>query len=211
MKDCLSLPKLGFEKFNSLRKEEDEPIYTYNDKYMRWFVRPPAYEGRVHAFNQYYKSKSCDDILKTISEELNVKGKIYDNIELFMDYENKHFKTFEKEYQNHFDDYRKEIVEEKETFINEKSSNLPMHQLLKQLKLIDLLWDFDSTSPYPSAMWYKASIYLKVETGYAFTSDMNDELVGKFDNKTFTHGSAILKIKYYNPKNLIVQQIPVRE
>ena len=35
MKDCLSLPELGWKKFNSLRTEEDEPIYTYNDKYMR--------------------------------------------------------------------------------------------------------------------------------------------------------------------------------
>ena len=39
MKDCLSLPGLGWKYFNSLRTEEDEPIYTYNDKYMRWFVR----------------------------------------------------------------------------------------------------------------------------------------------------------------------------
>ena len=35
MKDCLSLPRLGWKYFNSLRTEEDEPIYTYNDKYMR--------------------------------------------------------------------------------------------------------------------------------------------------------------------------------
>ena len=34
MKDCLSLPGLGRKYFNSLRTEEDEPIYTYNDKYM---------------------------------------------------------------------------------------------------------------------------------------------------------------------------------
>ena len=35
MKDCLSLPGLGWKYFNSLRTEEDEPIYTYDDKYMR--------------------------------------------------------------------------------------------------------------------------------------------------------------------------------
>ena len=33
----------------------------------------------------------------------------------------------------------------------------------------------------------------------------------KFNNQTFTQGSAILKIKYYNPKNLIVQHLPVSE
>ena len=35
MKDCLSLPGLGWKNFNSFRTEEEEPIYTYNDKYMR--------------------------------------------------------------------------------------------------------------------------------------------------------------------------------
>ena len=43
---------------------------------MRHFVRQAAYGGRVCAFNQYYKSKICDDNLKTLSEELNVKGNI---------------------------------------------------------------------------------------------------------------------------------------
>ena len=51
MKDCLPLPGLGLKYFNSLRTEQDEPIYTYNDKYMRWIVRQAAYGGRVCAFN----------------------------------------------------------------------------------------------------------------------------------------------------------------
>ena len=52
MKDCLSLPGLGWKNFNSLRTEEDEPIYTYNDKHMRWFVRKSIRGGRVCAFIQ---------------------------------------------------------------------------------------------------------------------------------------------------------------
>ena len=56
MKDCLSLPGLGWKFFNNLRTKEDERIYTYNDKYMRWFVRQSIKGGRVTAFNQYYKS-----------------------------------------------------------------------------------------------------------------------------------------------------------
>ena len=39
MKDRLSLPGLGWKFFNSLRTDLDEPINTYNDKYMRWFIR----------------------------------------------------------------------------------------------------------------------------------------------------------------------------
>ena len=60
-------------------------------------------------------------------------------------------------------------------------------------------------------MWDKSSIYPKSETGYAFAPDMNDELVENFNNQAFTQGSAILKIKYYNPKSLTVQHLPVKE
>ena len=44
-------------------------------------------------------------------------------------------------------------------------------------------------------MWDEKSIYPRIETGYAFTRDMNDELDEKFNNQTFNQGSAILKIK----------------
>ena len=64
---------------------------------------------------------------------------------------------------------------------------------------------------YPSAMLDEKSKYPKIETGYLFTPDMNDELVEKFNTGNFTQGSAILKIKYYNPKYLIVQHLPVKE
>ena len=128
-----------------------------------------------------------------------------------MEYKNKHFKVFEKEYESQFNDYRNENVEDKEKYINEKLSNLRLHKIIKRIELIHLLWDFDAVSLYPSAMWDPKSIYPKIETGYAFKREMNDELVAKFNNQTFTQGSAILKFKYYNPKNLIVQHIPIKE
>ena len=59
-------------------------------------------------------------------------------------------------------------------------------------------------------MWDEKSIYPKIETGYSFTEHLNDELVNKFNNQTFTQGSAILKIMYYNPKNGIVQHLPIK-
>ena len=43
---------------------------------MRWFVRQSIKGGRVCSFNQYYKSKHCDDILKVINKELAVKGTV---------------------------------------------------------------------------------------------------------------------------------------
>ena len=63
---------------------------------MRWFVRQSIKGGRVCAFDKYYKPKICDDNLKIKPEELNVNGNIYDVIETFLNYKNKHFKTQKK-------------------------------------------------------------------------------------------------------------------
>ena len=60
-------------------------------------------------------------------------------------------------------------------------------------------------------MWNEISIYPKIENGYAYTTDMNVELVEKFKTGNFPQGSAILKIKNYNTKNLIVQHLPVKD
>ena len=43
-------------------------------------------------------------------------------------------------------------------------------------------------------MLFEKSKFSKTETGYAFTPDMNDEIVENFNAKTFTHGSPILKV-----------------
>ena len=211
MKDCLSIPGLGWKYFNSLRTEEDEPIFTYNDNYMRWFVRQSIKGGRVGAFNQYYKSKHFEDIKKIISKFLDVKGTVYEIFEEYLKYKKKVYDIFKKEYENQFNDYRYENEEDREKYINKKLGEFTIHKLIQKIELTHLLWDFDAVSLYPSAMWDEKSIYPKNETGCAFTRDMNDELVNKFNTGNFNQGSAILKIKYYNPKNLIVQHLPIKE
>ena len=90
-------------------------------------------------------------------------------------------------------------------------SRLPIHQIMKQIKLDELLLDFDAVSLNPSAMWNEKSICPRIESGCTFYIDKNDELVNKFNNQTFNQGSAILKIKIFNPENLIVQHLPVKE
>ena len=212
MKDCLSLPGLGWKYFNSLRTEKEEPIYTYNDKYMRWFVRQSIKRGRVCSFNQYYKSNHCNDIKRILSKELGVKGNIYDIFEEYLRHKKRNIMIFiKKEYESQFNDYRDEDEDEKEKYINKKLGELRLHKLLKQIELIHLLWDFDAVRLYPSAMWDEKSIYPKKETGYAYRRHMNDELVNKFNTGNFNQASAILKIKYHNPKNLIVQHLPIEE
>ena len=128
-----------------------------------------------------------------------------------MNYKKKHFKNFEREYESNFDDYRVEDLEEKENYMNNKLGELPFHKLLQQLSLDSLLWGYDGVGLYPSATWDKKSLYPKTETGYAFSEDMIKELVEKINIQSFFRGSAILKFKYYNPKYLIVQHLPVKE
>ena len=72
-KDCRSAPGLGWKYFMSMREENNEPLYTYNDKYMRWCARQSIRGGRVCSFNQYYRSEICDEVSKILSEELNLK------------------------------------------------------------------------------------------------------------------------------------------
>ena len=61
------------------------------------------------------------------------------------------------------------------------------------MKIDELLWDYDAVSLYPSAMWDESSIYPRIETGYPYTKEMNDELIEKFNTQIFNQGSAIQK------------------
>ena len=60
-------------------------------------------------------------------------------------------------------------------------------------------------------MWDENCIYPRIETGFAYTEDMNDKLVEKLNAGNFRQGSAILKIMYFNPKNLINQHLTLKE
>ena len=68
---------------------------------------------------------------------------------------------------------------------------LPIHRLLQHINLNDLLWDFDAVSLYPSATSDEKSFHPRIESGYAFTPDMKNDLVEELNNQTFTRGSAI--------------------
>ena len=210
MKDCLSLPSLGWKHFMSSRCVDDEPIYSHTDKYMRHFVRQAIKGGKVGAFNQLYESQISDKIFTTISNDLNVNGNKYEIVEAYVNYIKEFKNKYEAEYLSNYSDYRQVKQQDKDRYINEKLTELDISKKLKALNRDDLLMAFDATSLYPSAMYDENSTYPKIETGYVFTPDMNDEIVNQFNTKTFTK-SAILKIKYYNPVDIVLQHIPVKE
>ena len=132
MKNSLTLPSLANKYFNSSRDENDEPIYTYTDPFMRNFVRKAFKGGRCNAFNQHCKSEISDEVFNIISKELNVNGNICEILEKYFNFLNKYEKQYAKEFDSKYDDYRDEN-EKKADFINKKLNMLPIHKELSEL------------------------------------------------------------------------------
>ena len=106
IKNSLTLPSLANKYFNSLRDENDEPIYIYTDPFMRNFVRKSIKGGRCNAFNQHYKCEISDEVFNIISKELNVNGNICEILEKYFKFLNKYEKQIAKELDSKYDDYR---------------------------------------------------------------------------------------------------------
>ena len=71
MKNSLNLPTLANKYFNNLKDENDQPINTFNDGFMKQFVRQSIRGSRCLASYQYYTSNISDKVLKIISKELD--------------------------------------------------------------------------------------------------------------------------------------------
>ena len=85
LKNSLTLPSSANKYFISLRDENDEPIYTYNDEFIRHFVRQSVKGGRCSALNQYYKSTIADEVYNIISKELVVNGNICEILDKYFE------------------------------------------------------------------------------------------------------------------------------
>ena len=66
IKDCLTEASLGWKCFGTYNK--DRKFYTFNDKYVRDFIRKSIKGGRVAALNRYFESNQCEEILNTIKK-----------------------------------------------------------------------------------------------------------------------------------------------
>ena len=125
MKNRLTLPDLANKYFNSLKDESDEPIYTYNNEFMRHFIRQNIKGGRCSALNQYYKSAISDEVFNIISKELNLNGNdnVCDIVNKYFEYTNEQRKLVEDEYDSQFKDYRDNDEEERTEHFNKNLIN----------------------------------------------------------------------------------------
>ena len=216
MKNSLTLPSLANKYFNSLKDENDEPVCTYTDPFMRNFVRKAIKGGRCNAFNQRYKSEISDEVFNLISKELNVNddSNEYEVLEKYFEFLKELEKQYAEEFDSKYDEYRDINQKGKEKYVNKKLNMLSIHKNLCKLDSNKTQMSYDGNSLYHSAMWDENSVYPKIETGFAFKPNMNDVYVEAFNNQTFNEDgdeSAIVTIKYYNPPDLIFQHLPVKE
>ena len=79
IKDCLTeAASLGWKCFGTYNK--DPEFYTFNDNYVRHFIRRLIKRGRVGAFNSFFESSFCEEILNTIKKQLRLEGNESSNI-----------------------------------------------------------------------------------------------------------------------------------
>ena len=185
MKKSSTLPSLENKYFDSLRDENYEPIYTYNDEYMRHFARKSIKGGRCTTLNQYFKSTVSDEVFNIMSQEIGVIGNICEILDEHFEYTNKHRKKLEDEYDSQFGVYRDTIQEGRIKHNNDKLSKLPKLKQLQQLDDNDAMMDFNATSLYGSAIRDEKSIHPEIEIGFDFKSYMNKTYLDAFNNQSF--------------------------
>ena len=131
MKNSLTLPSLANNNFKNLKDENDEPIYTYNDEFMRHFVRQSIKGGRCSALNQYYKSSISDEVFNSIPKEIDINGNVCKILEKLFEYTCKHIKIIDNEFDSQFNDYSDNDEKERTKHINKELNKLPIHKKLQ--------------------------------------------------------------------------------
>ena len=212
IKDCLTEASLGWKCFGTYNK--DREFYTFNDKYVRDFIRKSIKGGRVGAFNRYFESKQCEEILNTIKTHLKINDNEISNIiDKYLKYINTKRDEFKLEFENGEKDYRKINKKELDKFLEKKFGELQISKDLQKINKDDLLVSYDFNSLYPSAQIDKNSTWPKIETAYPFKKYMNNAICILFNSGKWNelNRSAFLTVKYHNPKDLIFQHLPIKE
>ena len=212
IKDCLTEASLGWKCFGTYNK--DREFYTFNNKYVRDFIRKPIKGGRVGALNRYFESNQCEEILNTIKKHLKIiDNEISNIVDGYLKYINTKREEFKLKFENGEKHYRKINTKELDKFLEKKLGELEISKELQKINKDDLIVSYDFNSLYPSAQIDKNSTWPRIETAYPFKKHMNESICTLFNSGRWNelNRSAFLTIKYHNPENLIFQHLPVKE
>ena len=181
IKDCLTEASLGWKCFGTYNK--DREFYTFNNKYVRDFIRKNIKGGRVGAFNRYFESNQFDEIMSTIKKHLKINDNEISNIiDKYLSYISTKRNEFKTEFENGEKDYRKINNKELDKFLERKLGELEFSKELQKINKDDLLVSYDFNSLYPSGQIDKSSTWPKIETAYPFKKHMNDAICYLFNS-----------------------------
>ena len=180
IKDCLTEASLGWKCFGKYNKNKE--FYTFNDKYVRDFIRKSIKGGRCGSFIRYFESNQCEEILNTIKKHLKLDDNEISNIiDNYLKYINTKRDEYKLEFENNEKDYRKINKKELDDFIDKKLGKLEISKELQKINKDDLLVSYDFNSLYPSAQIDKNSTWSKIETSYPLKKNMNDSICTLFN------------------------------
>ena len=182
IKECLTEASIGWKCFGTYNK--DREFYTFNDEYVRDFIRRSIKGGRVAAFIRYFESSQREEILNTIQKHLRIKDNEISNvIDEFLKYINIKRYEFELEFENGEKDYRKTNKRELDKVLEKNLGDLEISKELQKSNKDDLLVSYDFNSLYPSAQIDINSTGLKIETADLLRNYMSDAV-----GRLFTSG-----------------------
>ena len=120
IKDCLTEANLGWKCFGTYNKDRD--FYTFNDKYVRSFIRKSIKGSRCGAFIRFFESNQCEEILITIKKHLKIDdNEISKIIDKYLKYISTKRDGFKTEFENNEKDYRKINKKKLEKFLEKKT------------------------------------------------------------------------------------------
>ena len=212
IKNCLTEASLGWKYFVTYNK--DIEFYTFNDKYVRDFIRKSIKGGGCGAFNRYFESNQCENILNIIKKHLKLNDNEISNIiDEYLKYITTKRDEYTLEFENGGKDHRKINKKELDKFLERKLGELNISKEIQKINKDDLLVSYDFNSFYPSAQIDINSTWPKIETAYPFKKYMNDAVCYLFNSGKWNqlNRSAFLTIKYHNPESLIFQLLPIKE
>ena len=120
---------------------------------------------------------------------------------------------YKEKCESRFGDYRRTRIKKLEEYIDRKVARIPVSKQLAVIDKPELLVSSDYISFYPSAMAHPYSKWSKIDTAKAGSIKDSNYLCELFNNGDWKslNKSGFYKVRYYNPKEFIIQHMSGKE
>ena len=158
-------------------------FYTFENEYVRDFVRRSGKDGRVCAFNRNFGSQQSDEKILPIGKHVNIEN---DEIAAVVDKYLEYITIKQKKYQKLFivkeTDCRKIDKKEIVEFFIERFDDLEVRKALRKIKKDYFLISFNFISLYLSAEADENSTWLAIETSLPLKKYLSDAVCALFNS-----------------------------